>query len=31
MKYEIKRNSRFKDDFKLMLKRGADIKKFKIY
>ena len=28
MKYEIKRTSKFKDDFKLMLKRGVDIKKF---
>lgn len=29
MKYDIIRTSRFKSDFKLMLKRGADINEFK--
>ncbi len=28
MKYEIRRTSKFKDDFKLMIKRGVDIKEF---
>ena len=29
MKYDIRRTSQFKNDFKLMLKRGADITEFK--
>lgn len=28
MKYDIRRTSQFKNDFKLMLKRGADINEF---
>lgn len=28
MKYEVLRTSKFKNDFKLMLKRGVDIKEF---
>lgn len=28
MKYDIRRTSQFKNDFKLMVKRGVDIKEF---